>query len=312
MSTENSNCFELGWRRIFKLILFCLVISIVPSRAQESSPQILTVNYPLMYMAQRIQGEETNSNSGGVRFPAPKGIDPAYWDPGVVGAAEYQRADLILLNGAGYANWTSRYSLPMMKVVNTSRSFEDKYVYQKDVVSHSHGPEGEHAHEALAFTTWLDFSLAVRQAEAVLQGLIRIQPDRKAELEKNYALLSEDLSRLDKTLKTHLEDHASRNFIASHPVYDYLAAGYDLEIRSVHWEPGRQPRDSEWKTFQEILKEHPARYMIWEGQPLESVEKKLNELGLEVIVFDPCANKPEQGDFLSIMSENVNNFKVEP
>lgn len=290
----------------FTLILMTLLLWAHHVKSQESSPEILTVNYPLMYMAQRIQGDV-----GEVRFPAPKNIDPAYWDPGIAGAAEYQEADLVLLNGAGYAKWTSRYSLPMMKLVNTSRSFEDRYVNMEEVVTHSHGPEGEHAHEALAFSTWLDFSLADQHAKAILQGLVRIQPDRKPELEKNYELLSTDLSELDKILNEHLEDHKTRNFIASHPVYDYLAAGYDLKIKSMHWEPGRQPRDSEWDKLAALLKQHPSDYMIWEGQPLESVEQKLKELGLGVIVFDPCSNKPSKGDFLSIMSENVENFKVE-
>ena len=289
----------------FKLTLIGVLLCMNPLKSQESSPKILTVNYPLMYMAQRIQGDV-----GEVRFPAPKNIDPAYWDPGVVGAAEYQEADLVLLNGAGYAKWTSRYSLPMMKVINTSRSFEDKYVYMEEVITHSHGPEGEHAHEALAFTTWIDFSLADQQAQVVLKGLIRIQPERKSELEKNYKQLSADLSTLDKDLKNHLQSHKTQNFIASHPVYDYLGAGYDLKIKSVHWEPGRQPRDSEWDKLKAILKEHPSDYMIWEGQPLESVEAKLKELGLEVIVFETCSNKPATGDFLSIMRQNVANFEV--
>ena len=78
----------------------------------------------------------------------------------------------------------------------------------------------------------------------------------------------------------------------------------------MHWEPARQPRDSEWDKLKAIVKDHPSDYMIWEGQPLESVEAKLKELGLEVIVFEPCSNKPATGDFLSIMRQNVANFKV--
>jgi len=33
--------------------------------------------------------------------------------------------------------------------------------------AHTHGPEGEHAHENLASTTWLDPILAVEQARAI-------------------------------------------------------------------------------------------------------------------------------------------------
>ena len=78
----------------------------------------------------------------------------------------------------------------------------------------------------------------------------------------------------------------------------------------MHWEPLRQPQESEWDKLKALQKEHPSDYMIWEAQPLESVAEKLRELGLEVIVFDPCANKPANGDYLSIMSANVDNFNI--
>jgi len=47
-----------------------------------------------------------------------------------------------------------------------------------------------------------------------------------------------------------------------------------------------------------ILKEHPAKWMIWEGKPLLGSVQQLQALGVESLVFDPCGNKPDQGDFL--------------
>ncbi len=68
---------------------------------------IYTVNYPLQYFVQRIGGELVD-----VSFPAPRGVDPADWMPDIDTVAEYQQADVILLNGAGYARWLRRMSLP--------------------------------------------------------------------------------------------------------------------------------------------------------------------------------------------------------
>jgi zinc transport system substrate-binding protein len=39
-----------------------------------------------------------------------------------------------------------------------------------------------------------------------------------------------------------------------------------------------------------------------------SVEK-LQTLGVQSLVFDPCGNTPEQGDFLSVMQQNVVNLR---
>jgi zinc transport system substrate-binding protein len=45
--------------------------------------------------------------------------------------------------------------------------------------------------------------------------------------------------------------------------------------------------------------------MFVDDKPLPEIEKKLNELGLRIAVFNPCANKPETGDFLSVMNLNI-------
>jgi zinc transport system substrate-binding protein len=58
-----------------------------------------------------------------------------------------------------------------------------------------------------------------------------------------------------------------------------------------------------------MVKDHPAQWMIWEGEPLEASVEKLRSMGINSIVFNPSGNVPRQGDFLSVMQENVNNLK---
>jgi zinc transport system substrate-binding protein len=58
-----------------------------------------------------------------------------------------------------------------------------------------------------------------------------------------------------------------------------------------------------------ILKEHSAKWMIWEGEPVQASVDKLKTLGIDSLVFDPCGNVPQQGDFLTIMRQNVENLK---
>jgi zinc transport system substrate-binding protein len=41
--------------------------------------------------------------------------------------------------------------------------------------------------------------------------------------------------------------------------------------------------------------------MIWEGPPLEATVEALRSMGIESVVFDPCGNTPDDGDFLSTM-----------
>jgi zinc transport system substrate-binding protein len=50
---------------------------------------------------------------------------------------------------------------------------------------------------------------------------------------------------------------------------------------------------------------HPAKWMIWEGEPEKESVAKLEAIGVKSLVFDPCGNVPDGGDFLSVMKANV-------
>ncbi len=85
----------------------------------QAQPTVYVVNYPLQYFAERIGAEQVR-----VVFPAPADEDPAFWKPDVETIAAFQAADLILINGAGYAKWLKTASLPKSKVIDTSRAFQ--------------------------------------------------------------------------------------------------------------------------------------------------------------------------------------------
>ena len=289
-------------RKILVINIIFALLAIDSSVAAEKLT-VYVVNYPLQYFAERIGGEHVN-----VFFPAPADVDPAYWMPDAKTISEYQQADLILLNGAGYARWVNKVTLPRFRLINTSAGFKDQYIETAEILTHSHGSEGEHAHESLAFTTWIDFSLAANQAKAILVALSRKRPGFKDVFQKNYQRLEQDLLKLDQDLKTLISKDPSRPLVVSHPVYGYFARRYGLNIKSVHWEPDAIPTNEHIMELKGILKEHPANWMIWEGEPIKESAQRLQAVGIDSLVFDPCGNAPDQGDFLSVMRQNLKNL----
>jgi zinc transport system substrate-binding protein len=266
---------------------------------------VYTVNYPLKYFAERIGGEQVR-----VVFPGPADEDPALWKPDAETIAAYQRAELILLNGASYAKWTSTVSLPETRIVDTSASVVDQYIKVEDAVTHSHGPGGEHAHASTAFTIWLDTRIALAQGAAIQQALRRLRPQHEAGFQQNVAALQSDLNELDRELSAAVKRQADRPVIFSHPVYQYLQRRYSLNARSVHWEPAEVPPQKMWDELAKMLKQHPAKWMVWEATPADETVKRLNDLGVQSTVFDPCGNQPEEGDFLDVMRRNVENLRL--
>jgi len=279
-----------------------------PQDLETSRPQVLsvyTVNYPLQYFAERIGGDLVS-----VVFPAPTDEDPAFWSPDPETVVAYQRADLILLNGAGYAKWAERASLPQAKMVDTSAGFRDRYVPLQEGVTHTHGPEGEHAHKGYAFTTWLDPILAIGQAQAVKDALSIAMPEQEQLLLENFEKLQADLLVLDAEFELAFGALADEPLIFSHPVYQYLAERYGLDGISLHWEPDEAPSDKMWRELRDLLSDHPAKWVLWEDTPLVETSRRLAELGLGSVVFDPCANTPTEGGFGTVMLENVSRLET--
>jgi zinc transport system substrate-binding protein len=302
---------QLIYKNCCKYAAFSLVATIVfylctvPAYAVTGNRLVIyTVNYPLAYLAERIGGDQVDT-----RFPAPGDIDPAFWVPDTETILAYQQADLVLLNGAGYAKWLNRVSLPKRKLVNTTAKTGNEYIRQDDGISHSHGPSGDHSHGDYAFTTWLDFQLAIEQARSIAKALSGKRPEHAQTFADNLAGLEANLAELDQRLKNVAEGLTTAPLLASHPVYQYLARRYQLNLKSMHWEPDQYPPAEQWQALEKILIAHPAKLMLWEAEPATNTVETLGSLGIKSIVFDPAGNRPADGDFLTVMQQNMNNLE---
>jgi len=289
---------------LISTIILCVVFTSSLSAGTDRL-SVYVVNYPLKYFAERIAGEHAT-----VILPTPAGTDPAFWMPDAKTITNYQRADLILLNGANYAKWINKVALPQFRLVDTSANFKDRYIKMSNVMTHTHGPKGEHAHEGVAFTIWLDFELAAQQAKEIARAFSRKKPALRDLFQSNYAALEKDLAKLDREIKQIVEKNPELPLLASHPVYDYLSRRYGLNLKSLHWEPDQVPNRNQWGELQAILNNHPAQWIIWEEDPLPATVERLKSSGIQSVVFNPSADAPNQGDFLSVMRQNVENLKA--
>ena len=294
---------------LFGAIIVMVITSCNNTQTQEKDTKdtdklkVFVVNYPLYYFAERIGGESIE-----LIYPIPNGVDPAYWVPDQ-SLADIQSCDLILANGADYAKWMAKVSLPASKIVNTSEADTSRYIRTEQGTTHSHGGSGEHVHADYAFTTWLDFSIAMDQAEAIKNALVKHRPTHAEVFTDNFEALKSELTNFDKSMVEIGANFQGQTLFASHPVYQYLAQAYGLDIISEHWEPGETPSDEQWTNFKSNLSEHPATVMLWEGKPSEEVTSSLLELGVTIVLFNPCGNKPAEGDFVSVMNDNINGLK---
>lgn len=261
-------------------------------------------NYPLKYFAEKMAPAEFK-----IHLSAPADVDPAFWKPQPEDIQSMQQADLILLNGASYESWLSTVTLPTSKLVTTSAGFTDQLISREASGTHIHGPSGEHAHSGTAFTTWLDLSLAVKQAQATRDALVLRWPDQEAQFSTQFDKLKAELDALDRDFTQVVSSNPKLPVLFSHPVYQYSEKRYGINGRSLHWEPGEMPTEAMWVELNGVLAEHPAKWMLWEGSPLPEIVLRLQSMGIESLVYSPCSGEPKQGDFLTTMKKNLSILK---
>ena len=311
-----NSCFHwLPFRTMFLRTILCVSLLLLGACKEQAGvmsgtaieagkPVVLVSNYPLYFFASEIADDAVE-----ITMPDMDG-DPAMWVPTSSELSLIQNADLIILNGAGYESWLAFTSIPAGLTVDTTADIQDRLLPIENVTLHQHGPEGEHSHEGTAFTTWLDPKIAIEQARVISRELSLLVPAQAVSFADRLAELEEKLSALDRSLESAFLKLDGQPIVFSHPVYQYLQHRYGLNGQSVHWEPDTEPGVKEWVDFQNLLREHPARLMIWEGQPSQTMLERLGQQGIRSVIFDPVANRPAGGDYLTIMKLNL--MQLEP
>lgn len=275
--------------------------------AEKSSgkPVVHVTNYPLFYFAERIGGDRIEL----FFLAGEKKGDPSFWKPTDEEVLQMQGADLILINGATYEKWMDLVSLPTNSTYDTSDAFAGEFLSSGEVITHSHGEGGEHTHGGIAGTTWMDFQQAIWQAEEVHRALCEFDPENEPAYTEGFNSLADELDALHQEFKMAGLRLKEVPLVGSHPVYQYLARRYYLGIESVHWEPYAAPGEEGINELREILETHPAPWMIWEGAPIDESVKLLEGMGIESVVIDPCGNRPDTGDWMTVMRQNLENLK---
>jgi zinc transport system substrate-binding protein len=265
----------------------------------QDKHRIIAVNCPLKYFAERLLGDATE-----VIYPVPDGVDPSFWRPSIADISAIQSADLILLNGAGFATWKTKVSLPRSKLVDTARGLEDRFIATESI-THSHGEGGEHSHEGTASYTWLDLSLAAAQAQAIADAITARGLAEADFVDERMAGLTDELNALDTTAREILQDVSDTVFIATHPRYQYLARAYGLEILALEWDAGAMPDDAELAALEMLSKESGATVLIWEAEPPAAAINVATSLGLESVVFPPMAVPPSMTTLLESYKASI-------
>jgi zinc transport system substrate-binding protein len=175
----------------------------------------------------------------------------------------------------------------------------------------------EHEHGDFDPHVWLDPILAMQLAENILHVLEELNPEAKADFEKNYNDLKQGLEELDHEFKEVVGNATKKEILVSHAAYGYWESRYGIEQISVTGlSPTNEPSQQDIQNIIETAEQYEIKYVIFE----QNVSTKIAEIvrneikaetltlhNLETITEEEAKNNE---DYFSMMRRNLETLKT--
>lgn len=200
------------------------------------------------------------------------------------------KADALLINGAGMESFlpviTSAF--PDLPVINAAADLP--FLSESGMVEIGETEEGEEVNSHL----WLDPQRASGMAANLAEGLIRLLPDHRQQIQDNLADFQQRLQALDDTLRSGLKG-TGRKVIIFHEALPYFAEACGLSVAAI---VNKEPEDT-FPTAQlirvvELIRsEDQLPVVLKSAEEDPSVNTLVNETGVPVCELDPLTSGPE-------------------
>lgn len=216
-------------------------------------------------------------------------------------------ADAFLVNGAGMEAFLPEIAnaLPALPVIEAAEGIG---LLEDSGALEILDAEEEETNSHL----WLDPARAVRMAENLAAGLIRLMPGDEAAITANLEDYRSRLQALDGQLREGLQDLSRRDIVTFHEAFPYFAAAYSLNVVAVvNKEPGEVLTPAQMGILvREIIRlGNPPLFVEPQYTDL-SAETLARETGSSVYSLDPVVTGPETDvplDYYeTVMLQNMN------
>jgi zinc transport system substrate-binding protein len=154
---------------------------------------------------------------------------------------------------------------------------------------------------------WLDPILAIQQVETIRDGLIAVDPSRKATYDANAAAYIQELQTLDQKFRDTLQPFGDRTFITFHDAFPYLAKRYNLDQRAIVAIPEDSLTPTDVQKTIDVVKQFNVKALFSEpGVDNKLLTSLSRDLNLQVRTLDSLeAGNLEPQYYFTIMEQNL-------
>ena len=192
--------------------------------------------------------------------------DPHLFEASPDTAKALTDAKIVIVNGVDYDPW-------MEKLLSAHKAPDRKEIIVARLVGHK---AGDNPH------LWYDPAYMKAAAKALVADLIAVDPAHKADYEQGEAKFMDSLKPLDDKIATMRKAYAGQPITASEPVFGYQAGLIGLKVHNEKYAlavmNNAEPTPSEVAAFENDLKGHKVKVMMYNAQASEPAVGKLVQL----------------------------------
>ena len=277
-----------------------------PDLASTAVPRVVASISPLAWIVSEIAADQVEL------IPLmPEGADPTTWSPDAKALETLAAADLIILNSTNLERWAQRVSLPIVKTLEVARTCKDQWLRYPEVVTHSHGPEGERSYEGVDGHTWLDPELLRLAASAIKERLVGLVPEQRTLFEQRFQVVDGVLAALTQRLIA-ITAGVDVPFLESGPYWGYPCAMAGLSLRRVDLDPEGNLDASTAESLALVTREAASGIFLWATEPSADLREGLfTQARIESVVWSPAYSLGAEYPFYpEIQQKALNRLEV--
>jgi zinc transport system substrate-binding protein len=264
----------------FIRIILPLIIFSCNSGSYSGNKEVITVSVsPFSYFVKAIAGSDYEIN-----VMVPSSADPHIYEPVPGQIVSLGRSVAYISDGyLGFEmTWLDRFYEANNKMKKLSLGSTI------DLIESEEHREGGHS-EGADPHFWVSPKSAMNIAASVRNLLTDLRPEKKAEFDARYKILTDTIAVID-TLATKLfSEFRGKSFMIFHPALGYLARDYGLSQIAVENE-GKEPTPSSMKKLIDIAGEKKIKVIfIQKGFDTKNAGAIALETGAELVAIDPLS-----------------------
>jgi zinc transport system substrate-binding protein len=283
--------------------------------ASGSGRQAVASFYPLAWVTERVAGDGWEVSN----LTQPGG-EPHDLELGIAQTADLDEAELVVFqhefqpavdeaidNVADAVVVDAAEAVELRSIEEQHEGHEDEHGAEED--EHASEEEDEHAHGDTDPHFWQDPLLMADMADAVAEGLARVDADGAATYQANADELRAELEDLDAEFTEGLAGCKRDTVVVSHEAFGYLER-YGLHFEGIAGlSPDAEPTPAVLADLEELIASEGITTVFSERLASPAMAESLaSDTGVKTAVLDPIegpGDEDEASDYLALMRQNL-------